>query len=122
MWGESQEQTFDKVKAILVAAPALCYDDADQPTVADASSYGLGTVLLQGRNGELRPVAFCSHTLMDTEKKKYLQIEIGCLATVWACECFACCIQGTSSVCLQTDQKPLVPLINSKTANAPDAI
>lgn len=62
VWGEPQEQAFDKAKAMLVTVPALQYYDAGRSTVvsADARSYGLGAALLQDHDGELRPVAFCS--------------------------------------------------------------
>ena len=47
---------------------------AEIKVCADASSYRLGTVLLQ-QQGELwKPVAFALHTLNDTERR-YAQIE-----------------------------------------------
>ena len=57
MWGEKQEQSFQRLKSQVASAPVLAYCDKDMPTrvIADASPVGLGAVLVEEKNGEAVP-------------------------------------------------------------------
>ena len=77
---------------------------------ADASSYGLGAVLLQQTTSQWKPIAYASRSMSDTEYR-YAQIEA--LKSTWACEKFATYVLGMKFT-LETDHKLLVPLLNSK--------
>ena len=114
-WGETQQNAFDKMKQSLSSTPALAYFEQNKEIVvaADSSSYAMGGVLLQRHDGVLRPVAYCSRSRSRSEQN-YAQIEKELLlASVWVCEKFRMYIQGCQFV-LQTDHKPLIPLINTK--------
>ena len=81
---------------------------------ANASSYGLGAVLLQKQpTGELKPVAYASRSKTDTECR-YAQIEKGALALTWALKHWRDCLIGRPKVKVETGHKPLVPLFTTK--------
>ena len=47
----------------------LAFYDPKKPIVVctDASSYGIGGVLMQGPSDQLRPLGFCSRKVTETE-------------------------------------------------------
>ena len=61
---------------------------------------------------QLRLVAYASGALSTTEMR-YAQIEKEALASVWACEKFQDYILGRRII-IETDHKPLIPLLNAK--------
>ena len=118
LWGLEQERAFNELKQELTRPTVLAlYDpEARCKVSADASSFGLGAVLLQGnREGEWRPVAYASRSLSETERR-YAQIEKEALAVTWSCEKFSNYILGTRFE-IETDHKPLVPILSSKHLN-----
>lgn len=91
---------FDEIKHNLTAAPVLHYFDLKQRIVVstDASSYGIGGVLLQ--NGH--PVAYALTTLAPAHQQ-CAQIKKELLVVVFAYEQFYYCICGIGIV-VDTDR------------------
>ncbi len=114
-WDDTQQQAFEDVKRELSTSPVLALFDPSRETTlsADASSYGLGAVLLQKQpEGEMRPVAYASRAMTPTELR-YAQIEKEALAITWACDRFTDYLMGLEFH-VETDHKPLVPLLGTK--------
>ena len=105
------------MKQELIRPPVLALYNltAETKISADASSHGLGAVLLQRSTSSnvWKPIAFASRAMSETEKR-YAQIEKEALATTWACEKFSEYIVGRK-ILIETDHKPLVPLLSMKT-------
>jgi hypothetical protein len=114
LWGPEQESAFNKVKDELVQPIVLALYDpkASIKVSADASSFGLGAVLLQESEAGCKPVAYASRSMNETEQR-YAQIEKEALAITWACSKFSDYILGRKFL-IETDHKPLIPLLNMK--------
>eukprot|EP00794_Sanderia_malayensis_P006690 gene6690-7446_t len=114
-WGIQQQKAYDDLKSALNNTPKLAYFDPTRETTitADATSFGLGALLMQKQaNGTMKPVAYASRSMTSYEQRD-AQIEKEALATTWACEKFSNYIIG-KDITIETDHKPLVPLLGSK--------
>ena len=114
IWDSAQKDAFNAIKEALVSTPVLAHYDPKRQTIvaADACQNGLGAVLLQvDADGNRRPICYASRSLTDAETR-YAVIEKEALAATWACEKFSDYILGMSFT-LETDHKPLVPLLST---------
>ena len=89
-WDTQADQAFRKVKDALLAEDTMAYFDPRRKIelVVDASSLGLGAVLLQEKNeGLWCPITYASRALTGIETR-YAQIEREALAGRQACRHF----------------------------------
>ena len=121
IWSETQEDAFQKAKALIASAPTITYYNLDKPVTlqVDASETGLGAALLQpNANGKLQSVAFSSSHLSQTEQR-YSQIEQECLAICHGLHKFDQWLYGKADITVHTDHKPLVPITSKLLHKAP---
>ena len=85
VWGEPQRDSFNRVKRELTV---LTLFDLNLETIvsADASSHGLGAVLLRQKSGKSATMAYNISRAITPTEKRYTQIEKEALAFTWACE------------------------------------
>lgn len=69
--GNAQQKAFDQLKNNLTSPPVLTlYDpNKEQKMAADASSYGLGAVLLQRESEQRRPVVYALRSITESEQR-----------------------------------------------------
>lgn len=104
-----------ELKEMVVRTPVLAYYSQKAPTIisGDASSFGIGAVLMQiQEDGRRAPISYISRALTPAEKN-FSQIEKEALVMTWACEKFHCYLFGNEEpFVIETDHKPLVSIVN----------
>ena len=117
-WTPACDEALAKIKQIFSISPVLQLPRLDNIFIlrTDASSTGLGAVLLQEVESVLHPVSFASRKLLDRECR-YSTIERECLAIVWGISKFSKFLWGTQFI-LQTDHRPLTFLQTSRFKNS----
>ena len=69
VWSDPQQSTLEEIKKHLSFRPILALYNPNNKTIisTDASCHGLGAVLLQQPDGEVKPVAFVSRSMTNIE-------------------------------------------------------
>ena len=108
-WTDTEQRSYDRLKALIQTASMLRTVDVTKPFIlsTDASGFAVGAVLSQPSddNAVLRPIAFYSVKLKDAERR-YPTHEREMLAIVKALTFFRCDIHRYSITVL-TDHRTL---------------
>ena len=116
-WNDACERAFVELKRILCAQPACTLPDFNRVFVlrTDASSTGLGAILLQDHGFGDQTIA-CASRKLNSAEKNYSTVEKELLAVVWGIEKFSAYLYGKEFV-LQSDHLPLKHLDSMKNTN-----
>ena len=116
-WSDELDSCFLHLKTCLSSQPVLRLPDISSTFVlrTDASSRGVGAVLLQYHLDCPQPVAFASRKLLPRESR-YSTIERECLAILFGILRFDYYLRGCEFI-LETDHKPLTYLQTFKGKN-----
>ena len=114
-WDLEQQSAFDLLKDKVTNAPVLRFYDPKKQLVlsVDASSKGLGSVLLQ----EGQPIAYASRALTKSQQN-YVQLEKETLAITFGCRKFHQYVYGRE-VIVESDQKPLQAIFSKPLFKSP---
>ena len=118
-WSQEAEESFVSIKTILSSKPVLKLPNPSKSFIlrTDASSVGLGCVLMQyGDEDIAHPIAYAGRSLLPAERN-YSTIERECLSMVWAINKFKYYLIGKEFI-LEVDHKPLIYLNKFKGSNS----
>ena len=117
-WNDDLDNCFYNARVLISNDICLAIPQIDKQFIlqTDASQVGIGAVLAQEIDGELRPISFISRKLNKAECN-YAVIEKECLAIKWAIDYFYSYLYGGKFV-VKTDHAPLTWLSQNKDKNS----
>jgi hypothetical protein len=118
VWSPACADSLERIQSVLSSSPVLKLPDLSRTFLVqtDASSVGIGGVLLQEHCGVLHPVCFVSRKLLSREER-YSTIERECLAIVWTLSKLSRFLLGRPFH-LQVDHAPLQYLLSKPHSNS----
>ena len=120
IWNERCQQSFDKLKAVLINVPVLKAPNFNCrfKLAVDASDIGAGSVLLQeGENGIDHPVCYFSKKF-NKSQMNYSTIEKECLSLILAVQHFEVYLTSSSMpIVVYSDHNPLTFINKMKNNN-----
>lgn len=118
-WTPACQQAFEQVIESLTTAPVLGFADPQRPYVlhTDASTSGLGAVLYQEQEGQLRVIAYASRGLSRSESR-YPAHKLEFLALKWSVAEKFCDYLYGNHFTVVTDSNPLTYILTTAKLDA----
>jgi hypothetical protein len=90
IWAQGQQESFDKLKKMLVENPILSHPDfsKDFILITDASADGLGAILSQKNENDKEVVIAYASRRTNNNERNYPITDLECLAIIWAVKHF----------------------------------
>ena len=116
-WTPVNQEAFMKLKDSIIQVPILCYPNPSKRYIVytDASDDACRTQLTQEHNGTEFPIAFLSHTFLETQRK-WSTTEQEAYGIYYAVTKWNYYLQG-ANIIVRSDYKPLVKFFNRKNTN-----
>ena len=116
IWTPLHNESFNAIKTLLSSAPVLAHYDPTKTTKirTDGSHLKGISVMLYQKHGEKWKLIDCASRFLSPTEKNYFPIEVEMLAVTWGCNKMSLYLQGLPHFQIQTDHKPLVPILNHK--------
>ena len=111
------QEAFMKLKDFIIQAPVLRYPNPTKRYIvyADASDDACGAHVTQEHDGIEFPIAFLSHTFLETQRK-LSTMEQEAYGVYYAVTKWNCYLQG-ADIIVRNDHKALAKFLNGKNAN-----
>ena len=116
LWTEAHTISFKKVKEVILSPKTLRLYDVQRPTkirVDGSKLNGISVILYQQHGTECHPVT-CSSRYLTPAEKNWYPIECEMLAVTWGCKRMNMFLHGLPQFTVETDHKPLIPILNTK--------
>ena len=113
-WTPEHQEAFIKLKDSIIQAPILCYPNTSKRYIVytDASDDTCRAQLTQEHDGMEFPIAFPSHTFLETQRK-WSTTEQEAYGVYYAITKWKYYLQG-ADIIVRSDQKPLTKCLNKK--------
>ena len=116
LWTDNHTEAFNQVKTVLTKPPILAHCDLKKDTKirTDGSLLnGVSVIVFQLHGDQWKAVDCASRFLTPTEQN-YHPIEMEMLAITWGCHRMDKYIHGLQHFIIETDHKPLIPILNTR--------